>query len=233
MASQPRQPQLTSNFECSVMRVTDFLWLEFQRRVRIGCEVGYTGPVKEGVSGWWKDNYINLYSSLNRPVVSVTDHIKACHTLRAVINANRILVETSERKRSLGRPIRRWEEKKWHLKGAGCEGVHWINLAQDRTSWLALVNTVMNFRVPKKAGIFLTSWGTVSFSRMTLLCGVRWWTDDCWSARSRCFLPALTLQAESTRVTRYWRLSNGRCHNAARCVSGKASCRHGVESWIF
>jgi len=36
------------------------------------------------------------------------------------------------------------------------EGVEWIHLAQDRDQWRAVVNTVMNLRVPKKAGNFLT-----------------------------------------------------------------------------
>jgi hypothetical protein len=48
----------------------------------------------------------------------------------------------------------------------------WIDLAQDRGRWRALVNGVMNLRVLKNAGKFLTSWGPVSFSGRTLLLGV-------------------------------------------------------------
>jgi hypothetical protein len=43
------------------------------------------------------------------------------------------------------------------LKKIGWEGVDWIHLAQDRNWWWALVNMVMNFRTPYKAGDFSTS----------------------------------------------------------------------------
>jgi hypothetical protein len=45
--------------------------------------------------------------------------------------------------------MRRWEDNiKIDLDEAGCEGVGWINQAQDRDQWWAVVNTVMNLRVP-------------------------------------------------------------------------------------
>jgi hypothetical protein len=64
-------------------------------------------------------------------------------------NAYRILVGNREGKRPLGRPRRRWEDNiKMDLRELGWDGVDWIELAQDRDQWRALVNTVMNLRVP-------------------------------------------------------------------------------------
>jgi hypothetical protein len=64
-------------------------------------------------------------------------------------NAYRILVGKQEGKRSLGRPRRRWVDNiKIVLREIGRGGVDWIALAQDRDQWRALVNRVMNLRVP-------------------------------------------------------------------------------------
>jgi hypothetical protein len=64
-------------------------------------------------------------------------------------NAYRILAGKPEGKRPLGRPRRRWVDKiKMDLREIGWDGVHWIDLAQDRDQWRVLVNTVMNLRVP-------------------------------------------------------------------------------------
>jgi hypothetical protein len=61
----------------------------------------------------------------------------------------RVLVGKSEGKRPLGRPRSRWEDNiKMDLQELGCDGVHWIELAQDGDRWRALMNAVMNLRVP-------------------------------------------------------------------------------------
>jgi hypothetical protein len=58
------------------------------------------------------------------------------------------------------------------LQEVGCGGMDWIELAQDRGRWHALVNVTMNLWVPQNVGNFLASCKLVSFSKMTLLHGV-------------------------------------------------------------
>jgi hypothetical protein len=54
-----------------------------------------------------------------------------------------------ERKRPLGRPRRRWVDNiKMDLRDIGWNGMDWIELAQDRDQWRALVITVINRRIP-------------------------------------------------------------------------------------
>ena len=59
-----------------------------------------------------------------------------------------------------------------NLQEVGCWGKDWVDVAQDRDCWQALVNAVMNIRFPSNAWNFSTSWETVGLSRRTLLHGV-------------------------------------------------------------
>jgi hypothetical protein len=69
--------------------------------------------------------------------------------MRVKRNACRIQVGKPEGKRALVRTRRGWVDSiKMHLREIGWDGVDWINLAQDRDQWRALVNTVMNLRFP-------------------------------------------------------------------------------------
>jgi hypothetical protein len=64
-------------------------------------------------------------------------------------NAYRVLMGKPERKRPLGRPRRRWVDNiRMDLGEVGWGNVDWIDLVQDRNRWRALVNSVLNLRVP-------------------------------------------------------------------------------------
>ena len=63
--------------------------------------------------------------------------------------AHKVLVGKPEGKRPLGRPRSRWEDNiKMYLQEVGRGFGDWMELAQDRDRWRALVSTVMNLRVP-------------------------------------------------------------------------------------
>jgi len=65
------------------------------------------------------------------------------------IGVYKVLMGKPNGKRPLGRPRSRWEGNiKMHLMEVGCEGMNWIDLAQDRDRCRALENAVLNLRVP-------------------------------------------------------------------------------------
>jgi hypothetical protein len=114
------------------------------------------GPKRDGVTGGWRklhsEELHNLYCS-----PSIIRIIKprrmgwAGHVARMGEERNvyRLLVRKPEGKRPLGRPRRRWIDNiNMDLLEIGLNVVNWTGLAQDRYRWRALVNSVMNLRVP-------------------------------------------------------------------------------------
>jgi hypothetical protein len=72
--------------------------------------------------------------------------------------------------RPLGSPRQRWVDNiKMDLREIGGGGMDWIDLAEDRDQWRALVNTVMNLQVPQNVGKLLSSCTTGGFTRRAQL----------------------------------------------------------------
>jgi len=123
------------------------------------------GPRRDEVTGEWRklhnEELNELYSSpsivwvIKSRRMSWAGHVACMGDRRGVF---RVLVGKPEGRRPLGRPRHRWEDNiKIDLQEVGCEDMDWIQLAQDRDRWQALVNVVMNLRVPKNTGNFLTT----------------------------------------------------------------------------
>jgi hypothetical protein len=113
------------------------------------------GPKRDEVTGEWRRLHKKeLYALL---LINIIWVIKS-RRLRWVGNvacvgkrrgAYKALMGKPEGMRPLGRPRHRWEDNiKMDLRDVGWDGMDWINLVQDRDKWRALVNAVMNLRVP-------------------------------------------------------------------------------------
>jgi hypothetical protein len=97
----------------------------------------------------------------------------ACSTYGRKERFTQGFVGKPEGKRPLGRPRRRWENNtKKGLQEVECGDIDLIEVAHGRDKWRALVNAVMNLRVPENVGKFLIGRETVSFSRKIVLYGV-------------------------------------------------------------
>jgi hypothetical protein len=114
------------------------------------------GPKRDEVTGGWRKLYneelYGLYSSPNIVRVIKARRMRWARNVARmgeVGGAYNILVGRPEGRRQLGRPRRRWEDIiEMDIREIGFGDVEWIHLAQDRDRWRALVNTVMNLRVP-------------------------------------------------------------------------------------
>jgi hypothetical protein len=114
------------------------------------------GPRREEVTGEWRklhnEKLNDLYSSPS--IIRITKsrrmrwagHVAPMGEKR---NAYRLLVGKPGGRRPLGRPRRRWLDNiRMDLVEVGWGDVDWIGLAEDRDRWRALVNSVLNLRVP-------------------------------------------------------------------------------------
>jgi hypothetical protein len=114
------------------------------------------GPKRDEVTGSWRKlHYKELHDLCSSPsiirMMKPTRMRWAGHVARMgeKRNAYWLLVGKQEGKRPLGRPKRRWVENiKMYPLEIGWGGVDWIGLAQDMERWRALVNAVINLRVP-------------------------------------------------------------------------------------
>jgi len=114
------------------------------------------GAKRDEVTGEWRklhneelnDLYCspNIFRVLKSRRMRWAGHVACMGERRGIY---RVLVGKPEGKSPLGRPMRRWDDNiKMHLQEVRCGCMDWIELAQYKDRWRALVTAVMNLRVP-------------------------------------------------------------------------------------
>jgi hypothetical protein len=131
--------------------------LREERRLRVSENrvLIILGPRMDEVTAVWKELHneelSNLYSSPNMVRVMTSRIMRWAGHLRRMGKRRglyRVLVGKPEGNRSRGRPRRRWEDNiELDLQEVGCGRMDWIELAQDRDRWRALVIAAMYLRV--------------------------------------------------------------------------------------
>jgi hypothetical protein len=114
------------------------------------------GPKRDEVRGEWRilhnEELNNLYSLPDIVRVIKSRRMRLAGRVARIGEGRgvyRFLVGKPEGRRPLGRPRRRWEDNiRMGLREVGCGCLDWMELAQDRDRWRALVSAVMNLRVP-------------------------------------------------------------------------------------